>query len=135
MRRIGEELRKTGRMFAMNPAMFFVAILIVGMAVSTVVGCCGQNDSALSGSWRASRALHLSRSNAVWRGTRMDGAILRLLAYPRPLRKAKAAEKPATPRINPASTGPASASTPAQTSCAGLSDLRFPEFNLLIPPL
>jgi len=130
MRRLVQELRETGRMFAMNPAMVFVAILVAGLAVSTIVQSCGQNDIVLSGSLRVSRVLRLSRANAIWRGDRVDRAILRTLAYPRPPRKAKAPEKPATPRSNPAS-----ATAPAQTSCAGLSDLRFPEFNLLIPPL
>ena len=131
MRRLAQELRDTGGLFAKNPAMVFVALLVLGLAVSTAVENCRRNDLVLTGNLHMSRVLRLSRANAVWRGDRVDRAILFTLAYPRPAKKSKAPEKPAVRR--PAARN---SSAPAQTSCAGsLSDLRFPEFNLLIPPL
>lgn len=131
MRRLGQELRDAGGLFAKNPAMLFVALLVLGLAVSSVVESCRQHDVMLAGSLHVSRAMGLARASAVWRGEGVDRAILRTLAYPRPAKKPKAPEKPAAPRPIPANSN-----APARTPCAGsLSDLRFPEFNLLIPPL
>ena len=129
MRRLAQELRDTGRLFAKNPAMLFVAMLVLGAAVSTELKCGRRNDFVLTGSMHMSRVLPFSRANTIWRGDRVDRAILRNLAYPRPPKKAKAPAKRTASRPNAAS------SARARPVCAGLSDLRFPEFNLLIPLL
>ena len=129
MRRLAQELRDTGRLFAKNPAMLFVAMLVLGAAVSTEVKSGRGNDVVLRESMHVSRVLRFSRANMIWRGDRVDRAILRTLAYPRPPKKTKTPAKPAAPRPNAAS------SAPVRPVCAGLSDLRFPEFNLLIPLL
>lgn len=132
MRSLAQELRDAGRMFAKNPAMFFVALLVLGLAVSAGVQRCRRNDFTMTGSLRMSRVLRFSSASNVWRGDRVDRAILRTLTYPRPARKHKAAEKRTAARSN--SAGAASAA-PVPPPCAGLSDLRFPEFNLMVPLL
>jgi hypothetical protein len=130
MRRLIQELRDMGGLLAKNPAMLFVALLVAGLAVSEGVQNCWRNDVVLTGNLRMSRVLRFSRANTIWRGDRVDRAVLRNLAFPpRPAKKAKAPAKPTAPRPNVAS------SAPSPGGCAGVSDLRFPEFNLLIPLL
>jgi hypothetical protein len=133
MIRLRQELREMGGLFARNPGLLFAALFVLGLAISSGVKCLGGDDIVLAGTIHASRVMRISRLDAVWRGARVNRSFLHYVAYPKPAKPAKAPAKapakPVAPRAKTSSGGS------ARVSCKGLSDLRFPEFNLLTPLL
>ena len=118
-----------GRQFARNPGLLFAAVLVLGLAISSGVESVRRNDIQLTGTIRASRVMRVSRLDAVWRGARVNRAFFHYVATPRPAKKASVPAKPAAPHAK------ASGGGSGRVSCSRLSDLRFPEFNLLTPLL
>jgi hypothetical protein len=129
MIRLRQELREMGGLFARNPGLLFAALFVLGLAISSGVKSLGGDDIVLAGTIHASRVMRISRLDAVWRGARVNRSFLHYVAYPKPAKPAKAPAKPVAPRAKTSGGGS------ARVSCKGLSDLRFPEFNLLTPLL
>ena len=159
---VRQELRDAGLLFAKNPAMAFFAVLIAGLAVSSISGSVCPNYRS---NFQVTRVITaggpLSHLSELRRGAKFHGVMLRMVASPRSPRGHVAAGKPAAPSNIPTNAGPAhaapanaaeapgSAASPrsatagkvnsagAQPTCAGmkLSDMRFPEFTFLTPLL
>ena len=162
MQGVRQELRDAGLLFAKNPAMAFFAVLIAGLAVSSISGSVCPNYRS---NFQVTRVITaggpLSHLSELRRGAKFHGVMLRMVASPRSPRGHVAAGKPAAPSNIPTNAGPANArpanaakaprsaasprsatagkvnSAGAQPTCAGmkLSDMRFPEFTFLTPLL
>ena len=149
MRGVRQELKEAGQLFAKNPAMVFFAVLIAGLAVSSISGGMCPNNRSHFQVTRVITAGPLSRWSELRRGAKFHGVMLRMVASPRSPRAHAAAGKPAVTSDIPVNVGRANAakapvgatgklnSAGAQSACTGmkLSDMRFPEFTFLTPLL
>ena len=110
MRGVRQELRYAGQLFAKNPAMAFFAVLIAGLAVSSISGnVCPNNRSNCQGTRVITASGPLSHLSALRRGAKFHGVMLRMVALPRSPRGHVAAGKPAAPSNIPTNAGPAHA--------------------------
>ena len=126
MQGVRQELRDAGLLFAKNPAMAFFAVLIAGLAVSSISGSVCPNYRS---NFQVTRVITvggpLSHLSELRRGAKFHGVMLRMVASPRSPRGHVAAGKPAAPSNNPTNAGPANArpanAAPANAAKAPLS--------------
>ena len=116
MRGVGQEPKDAGQLFAKNPALVFFAVLVVGLAVSSMVAGVCKGDCPLGRNSGVTRAVlgggPSPRASVVRRGAKFHGVILQMVAWPGSQNKSSPADRSATAQNNSTSRNSANPGAP-----------------------